>query len=174
MVLCRAVFLMLVKYAWVENSLYAFVYEPLHMTVSKLCGIAFRLGRNRIHSELINFSARKRRQYDSESELLEKYSPERIIFVHIQYARNTYYTSRSIAFGKWLVIEQTLALVFKHIRRFFCRSDVAETFFTAISRNVRAPLRKLVDSEHTVVCTTAASAACRGICKRYNIVNGEH
>jgi len=108
MILRIGCFLMFIEHARVENRLYSVVYKPLHVSVRKLCGIAFRLGRNRFHSEFINLSVGQRRKLDRKAELLKKFRPKRIVFVHIEDSRNTYHTSRCGFFVKRFTFKNPL------------------------------------------------------------------
>ena len=76
-------FIALVRNAWVENVFHTFVDQPLYMSVSQFCRVAFRLTWDRLNTKLINASCRSRRELDRESKLIEKCEPERIVLVHI-------------------------------------------------------------------------------------------
>ena len=76
-------FIALVRNAWVENVFHTFVDQPLYMSVSQFCRVAFRFTWNGLNTEFINASCRSRREFDRESKLIEKCEPERIVFVYI-------------------------------------------------------------------------------------------
>ena len=76
-------FIALVRNAWVENVFHTFVDQPLHMSVSQFCQVAFRLAWDRLNTKLINASCRSRRELDRESKLIEECEPERVVLIHI-------------------------------------------------------------------------------------------
>ena len=46
-------FIALVRNAWVENVFHTFVDQPLYMSVSQFCRVAFRLTWNGLNTEFI-------------------------------------------------------------------------------------------------------------------------
>ena len=151
--------LIFVKHAGVEHGFHALFKKPLHVSVGELCGIAFRFGRDGIHSFFVDRPGRKRRKHGSEAELFEKGRPIGVVFIHIQHAWQPYNAARGARFGKRFVTENTAALVFEHIVSFgFCRAG-GYFLFAAVAADESAAVVKGVDGKHAVVFT--AAAPCR-------------
>ena len=79
----------LVRNTRIENGLNAMIDQPFDMSVGQLGRIALGLAWNRFDTQLIDLSGGKRRQDDRKTEFCQERVPERIVFIHIQYARNT-------------------------------------------------------------------------------------
>ncbi len=79
----------LIRNTGVENMMDALIDQPLHMPVGQLCRVTFGFTRDRFNPQLIDLPGGRRREDDRESQGVEKCKPKRIIFVHVEYARNT-------------------------------------------------------------------------------------
>ena len=117
MILRLGRFLLFKENARVEYLLCALSYQPLNVSVRELCGIALGFRWYRLHSELVYFSVRERREHYRKSEFAKEGRPERIVLVHIEHPRYSYNTARCALGIKRLVAEYTLQLIREHIGR---------------------------------------------------------
>ena len=108
MVARTLVFLMLVRNAGVEDIRYFLVDEPADVTVCKLCGIAFGLAGDGLDTELVDSAVRSRRYDDAVTEFCEERKPERIVFIHVENARNSDDAARSLRHREGLIVKGAL------------------------------------------------------------------
>ena len=81
-------FISLVRDAWIEDELHVMLQKPFDMPVRDLGRIAGGIARDRFDSEFVDPSGGNRRKYDFVAQFGKESMPERVVFVHVQYARD--------------------------------------------------------------------------------------
>ena len=144
------------------------------MSVNKLCRITFWLTRNRFYTKLIYFSAWCRWENDLKTEFPEKYSPERIIFIHVKNSWDSNNTSRCIIGCKSLIWKYFFIFIVKNIRYVFFVFGFSYSTFTSVTCNELTATGKFIYCEQTTVCTAFTSWHGSRKFKVVNLVNGKH
>ena len=106
----------LVRNGRVEDVFYAFVDQPLHVSVRQLGRVTLGFTWDRLNAQLVDLSRGSRGEYHAESQFCEKCKPERIVLVHIQNTGDTDHAAFCFLFGKRLIIKITMELVVKQVR----------------------------------------------------------
>ena len=73
-----------VWYAGIENEIHFFPDQPGYMSVGQLGRITFELAGDGFNAQLVNLTGGLGGQHGLEFQVSEKYSPEGIVFIHIQ------------------------------------------------------------------------------------------
>ena len=83
--------------------------------------------------------------------------PERVIFVHVQRARNAHTATRRLLHGKALAVEQQVLFKLVQVRHFARLAGIARAFFAAVARDETTILTrgrvhaKVIDGEQARV-----------------------
>ena len=118
---------------------------------------------------------RSRREYNRESKLIEKCEPERIVFVHIQYTRDTDHTAFCRSFRQWFIIKITLLICIQiRFGSLFSDFAFAKSAFAAVSGNKLTSAAEMIDRQTTVICTAFTFCHSCRIFHGLNVLNGEH
>ena len=174
MVLCARHFLMFVEHAGVEDGLDAVVDKPLGVTVGELGRIALRFRRNALHAQLVDRARGERGEDDAEAEVAEERRPERVVFIHVQHARDADLAARRIFRLERGIGEHALTLVGEDIFAGFSSAFAVQGFFAAVAAHMAAAAGEDADREHAVVL--AALTACgRGLVRELlDLLKREH
>ena len=166
--------LMLVEHAGMEDGLDAVVDEPLGVTVGELGRIALGFRRDALHAQLVDRARGERGEDDAEAEVAEERRPERIVFVHVQYARDADLAARRIFRLERGIGEYALTLVGEDIFAGFGSAFAAQRLFAAVAAHMAAAAGEDADREHAVVL--AALTACgRGLVRELlDLLKREH
>ena len=97
--------------ARIEDEIGGLLDEPSDMTVCDFCGVACRFRGDCIDTEFVDFLRRLWRRNDAEAQGIEKCEPERIVFVHIEHARNADGTARCVFGRSRCVVERAIEFV---------------------------------------------------------------
>ena len=172
------IFLQFVGRAGIENKFYTLLQKAFDVSVRNLSRIAHRLRRNRFKSFFVNRTRRSGRKTHAETERSEKRKPQRIIFVHIEHARNADLSHRCVfSAERNVIVKKPRVFPREHIRklRFFSRFDIRRFFIARvedIAVEFRSPLAAVaryelpleaagaerVDRQKAVVLAFAAAA----------------
>ncbi len=174
MVVCFWKFVPFKRNAGIKNKVWLLPDKPCDMPVRKLGRVAFRFAWDAFNALFVNFTRRLRGQYRAEIQFFKKYSPERIIFVHIEHPWNTDCSADGFFFRKRFIIKH--AFVFKRIQiwnilLFFLLSKAA---LAAVSGNIAAVLWKLADGQKAAVCAVLASGELCFKGQGVDFVNRKH
>ena len=166
--------LMLVEHAGMEDGLDAVVDEPLGVSVGELGGIALGFRRDALHAQLVDRARGERGEDDAEAEVAEERRPERVVFIHVQHARNADLAARRIFRLERGIGEHALTLVGEDIFAGFGSAFAAQGFFAAVAAHMAAAAGEDADREHAVVL--AALTACgRGLVRELlDLLKREH
>ena len=63
-------------------------------------------------------------------------SPERVVFVHIQYSRDTDGSTHRFRIGERFIVKDPFVFVFKQVRDIFAVLCLAQSAFTAVTGNI--------------------------------------
>ena len=166
--------LMLVEHAGMEDGLDAVVDKPLGVAVGKLGGIALGFRRNALHAQLVDRARGERGEDDAEAEVAEERRPERVVFIHVQCARDADLAARRIFGLERGIGEHTLALVGEDIFAGFGSAFAAQRLFAAVAAHMAAAAGEDADREHAVVLTTL-TACGRGLVRELlDLLKREH
>ena len=149
-------------YAGVKNSLNSGIDKALYVPVHDFRRVARRLGRDCIDAALVDFVRAFGRESHREAELGEHCEPERVIFVHIKYARYADFAARRILGGR--VAEKAVVFVFKEVRQVIFDFGVARALFAAVARDVFFAVGKGRHGQPAIIRAAAAAyhSACVG------------
>ena len=160
--------------ARVPDELLAVLHQPLDVTVCDLRRIALGLGRDRLDAELVDLTCAGRGQHGPELQLTEEGRPERIVFVHVEDARDTHLATLGEIDRERLVIKHALHLISEEVRNVRLRLRLSEATLTAVTGDEVPAGTELVDGQDAVV--VAALAACHAgrILEVDNVVDRKH
>ena len=75
-------FIPLVRNGRIENVFYAFVDQPLHMSVGQFCRVTLGLAGDGLDTQFIYLTRGSGREDNAEAQFCEKCKPERVVLVH--------------------------------------------------------------------------------------------
>ena len=168
-VVARAFVLLTLPFAAREPDEVGVLFQQVHdMAVRKLRRVAHAFGRHGLDARLVGFLRGRVGQEHTPAKLREEGEPERVVFVHVERARNADRTALRLFFGKRRVAEQALGLVLEQVRNVGLLNALAEAFalFAAVAGNEAAMFAGgLVDTEIVHGEQAAVRAApCNGPC----------
>ncbi|GFI51000.1 hypothetical protein IMSAGC020_02210 [Lachnospiraceae bacterium] len=105
---------------------------------------------------------------------MEECKPERIVLVHVQYARNPDDPSFRVCLLKGCIVKIAVQLVFEQVRKLVVGFLLSKTAFTAVSRDEFPSAAEMVDGQTAVVGTAPAFGHGGGVFKSLDLFNGEH
>ena len=126
-------FIAFIEQGRIKNEIHILMDQPHDMAVNELRRVTFGFTRDRFDAELVNLAVRVRGEYDSVSQFCKKRMPERIVFVHIQYTRNTDSAACGNARRKRFISEDAGKLVFVQIRYIVFVFLLSESALAAIA-----------------------------------------
>ena len=116
-VVARAFVLLTLPFAAREPDEVGVLFQQVHdMAVRKLRRVAHAFGRHGLDARLVGFLRGRVGQEHTPAKLREEGEPERVVFVHVERARNADRTALRLFFGKRRVAEQALGLVLEQVR----------------------------------------------------------
>ena len=144
------------------------------MAVSQLCRITFGFAWDGINAHFINFTGGWGREQYPEFQSLKKYSPERVVFIHIQNPGKSHRTANGLFFGKRRISKDPMILIGKQIWNivFFC--FFSQPPFTTVSGNIFSAAGKMVDCQKTMIRTFLAACQLGFKGQGMNLLNGKH
>ena len=171
-VVCIFIFFTLVRYTWEKNKFNVLFYKPWYMTMNKLGRVALWFAWYWFYSKFVNFSVRRRWDYNTESQLCEKCMPEWIILIHIECSWYTYNASWCFIRRKRLIRKKSLIFVFIQIRKLVLVFFFPKTAFTSVAGYKLSASGKFIDCKETVVNTSLTSCHWCFVFKVNNLFKG--
>ena len=167
-------FIPLIGNGRIEDVLYAFVDQPLYMPVRQFRRITFGLAGDGLDAQLVYLSCRSRREHYPEAQFREECKPERIVFIHVQHARDTDDTAFCFFLGERLIIKVAVELVVKQVRHGVFGFFLAETALTPVAGDKLTSAAEMVDSQTARIGTAAAFCHGGRVFQIFDILNREH
>ncbi len=174
MISCPCDLRALVRYARIRNIFYTLGEQPHNMPVRKLGRIAFRLARNRLDAELVDLPRGKRGEHDAIAQSGEKGIPERVIFIHVEHARDADRAPGCNLLCERLVIEIAVQLVLEQIWDIVLVFLLSDAALAAVARHILPAAGKFVDGQKTAVCAAFAASHCGFEAQFGNLSDGQH
>ena len=141
----------LVEKGRIEDKVYFLTDQPGHMSMRQFCGITFRFTGNGLYTQFIDLTVRTGREHDTKAQLREEGEPERVIFIHIQNARNADCTSFGLVGSQRFIGKEPFQLIVVEIRHTVFGTGFADTTLTAVAGDVLASSGKFIDGETAVI-----------------------
>ena len=102
-----------IRNAWIENEVHTVFDQPHDMSMDQLGRIAYGFTRDGFDTQRIDISGRLRAQNNLVAQFCKEGKPEWIVFIHIQYARNTHFTPSGLIFRQRFILENTFVFIIK-------------------------------------------------------------
>ncbi len=164
----------LVKEGGIEDEIHLLADQPGHMAVGQLRGVAFRFAGDGLDSQLIDPAVGGGGEYHPVAQLRKEGEPERIIFVHIQNARNADSAPGRLVGRKRFIGKKPFELIVVKIRHTVFVFGFAQAAFAAVAGNVLAASRKFVDGQPAVVGAAFAFGHTRLKLQIHDLLDTEH
>ena len=160
--------------ARIEDVLNPFPYQPFDMAVCQLCRITFRFARNGLNPEFINLSGTRRGENDPVFQFRKEFEPERIIFIHVENARDADDAAHCLVLRKRFIGEQQFILKFKQVRNLVFIPFLTDSALTAVSAYELTAAGETVDRQAALVRTAFAFRHRSRILQRIDAFQREH